>query len=82
MKNYEYLTFNNVSIPELVIPRIVSKCYADNQLKDEICIIPYDYFYPFPYEEKEVVNNFMKYRTDNTYAIHLWNVSWGLLKIS
>ena len=80
LKHYDSLHFNNDLIPELVIPRIVSRCYNEYIPKEEITIYPYDYFYPFPYEEKEAVSKFMQYRTKDTYAIHLWNVSWGTFK--
>jgi mannosyltransferase OCH1-like enzyme len=80
LNSYDGLEFTVSSIPDLVIPRIVSKCYAGYRVKEEITIFPYDYFYPFPYEEKEAVSKFMQYRTENTYAIHLWNVSWGTFK--
>ena len=74
---YEHLQFNNASVANFVIPRIVTSCYKDYPSKEEVTIYPYDYFYPFPYEEKENINKFMKYKTENTYAVHLWNVSWG-----
>lgn len=77
INHYDGLHFNIASIPELVVPGIVSHCYADYPVKEEINIFPYDYFYSFPYEEKENVKNFMQYKSENAYAIHLWNVSWG-----
>jgi mannosyltransferase OCH1-like enzyme len=80
LKYYDGLEFSLGSIPDLVIPRMVSKCYTVYRSKEEITIFPYDYFYPFPYEEKEAVSKFMQYSTENTYAIHLWNVSWGTFK--
>jgi mannosyltransferase OCH1-like enzyme len=80
IKHYKGLHFSIATIPDLVIPRIVSKCYDDYELKEQIVVYPYDYFYPFPYREKEAVSSFMKYRTQNTYAIHLWNISWGTFK--
>jgi mannosyltransferase OCH1-like enzyme len=80
VKYYENLSFSVDIIPNLVVPRIISKCYQEYKLKEEITIYPFDCFYPFPYEEKEGVKNFMNYRTENTYAIHLWNVSWGTFR--
>jgi mannosyltransferase OCH1-like enzyme len=77
INHYESLHFNISSIPDFVIPRIVSKCFNDYSTKKEITIFPFDYFYPFPYEDKENIHNFRRYITGNTYAIHLWNVSWG-----
>ena len=77
---YEGTRFNTISIPDLVIPRIVTKCFANYLSKEEVTIYPFDYFYSFPYEEKENVRNFLQYRTGNSYAIHLWNISWGTFK--
>lgn len=80
LEKYETLSFHVDLIPVLVIPGIVSKCYSEYNLKHEITIYPFEYFYPFPYEEKENVTSFMQYKTESTYAIHLWNVSWGTFK--
>jgi mannosyltransferase OCH1-like enzyme len=80
MNRYTDLHFKIESIPDLVIPHIVSKCFNDYLSKEEVTIFPYDYFYPFPYEEKENVCSYMQYITKNTYAIHLWNISWGTFK--
>jgi mannosyltransferase OCH1-like enzyme len=74
---YNSLQFSTSSIPDLVVPGIVRHCYDEYTLKEEVAIFPHDYFYPFPYEEKENIRNFMQYQTENTYAIHLWSVSWG-----
>ena len=43
---------------------------------NEATIYPYDYFYPLPYQERYVWRK-CKYNTPNTYAVHLWDVSWG-----
>lgn len=80
MKHYELLHFDKTRISDFVIPGIVSKVYRNFEFKEEIKLYPYDYFYPFPYEEKEARQNFMRFKTENTYAIHLWNISWGLMK--
>jgi mannosyltransferase OCH1-like enzyme len=80
LERYHIIDFDLTSIPDMVIPRIVSSCFTDYPCKEEVTIFSYDYFYPFPYEEKEDVKNFMKYITENTYAVHLWNISWGLRK--
>ncbi len=80
IKNYEKLHFDIESIPFLVVPLIVSKYYFEYLLKKDICVYPYDYFYPFPFEEKENIRKFLQFRTGNTYAIHLWNLSWGTFK--
>ena len=78
LKYYEQITFNNNNISAFVIPRIIGECYEKYELKNAITIYPFNFFYPFPYEEKEDLKNFLKYSDQDTIAIHLWNVSWGL----
>jgi mannosyltransferase OCH1-like enzyme len=73
--NESELDLNNVD--SVIVTRLISKSFNNYPEKETIKIYPYDYFYPFPYKEKENVSNFLKYKTDNTYAIHLWNISWG-----
>jgi mannosyltransferase OCH1-like enzyme len=77
LDRYNNLQFRTISIPELVVPKVVKYCFDQYPLRHEIAIFPYDFFYAFPYEEKENVKNFMQFQTANSYAIHLWNVSWG-----
>lgn len=79
-KYYNEINYNKSDIAELVVPKILTKVYQQIEDKNKIAIYPYDYFYPFPYEEKENVKNFIKFKTKNTYAIHLWNISWGSRK--
>jgi len=74
---YDSLNFTAKSIPELVVPGIVRKCYDNFPEKHKIKIYPYDFFYPFPYDQKENVSRFLDYKTENTLAIHLWSISWG-----
>ena len=77
---YKKTTFSKDNIVNLVVPRIIGECYRNYIHKEQITIYPFDFFYPFPYEEKENVRNFLKFSTQNTYAIHLWNISWGTFK--
>lgn len=74
---YEKLDFSINNIPNIVVPRIVNQLYKEFHKKNEISIYAFDSFYPLPYEYKEDAKNFLKYTTNNTYAIHLWNISWG-----
>jgi mannosyltransferase OCH1-like enzyme len=74
---YDSLQFRTGSIPDLVVPGIVRNCYDEYPFREEITIFPFEYFYPFPYEQKENIKSFIQYATENTFAIHLWNISWG-----
>lgn len=69
---YENVEYCPENIEQLIVPRLVTPLVNEF---DGITIYPSDYFYPFPYE-KRMERNFLKYQTDNTYAIHLWNLSW------
>jgi mannosyltransferase OCH1-like enzyme len=77
LENYNSLEFSVKMIPQLVIPGIVTKCYDSYFEKKRISIFPFTYFYPFPYQEKENARNFRRYIKKDTYAVHLWEVSWG-----
>lgn len=77
LDEYELIPFDLNNKDSIIVTRLISRCYERFEHKDAISIYPYDYFYPFPYIEKENVRNFIDYRTKNTIAIHLWNISWG-----
>ncbi len=71
---YDHVEFNTDNLASFIVPRIMSPIVE--KYIDEVMIYPYDYFYPLPYEERFAWNR-KKYATINTYAIHLWNISWG-----
>lgn len=77
MDEYNALTFSKVDIVRLVSPRIITPIFKKYEEQEKIQILPYDYFYPFPYKDKENVRNFLQYKTEDSYAIHLWNKSWS-----
>ncbi len=74
LKHYDELTFDANNLAPYIVPRIITPILM--HYMDGVIIYPYDYFYPLPYEERFAW--FWKhYATENTYAIHLWNISWG-----
>lgn len=73
LDKYDTLRYEEPKRAEFVIPRLITPILAHFQ--DQMTIYPYDYFYPFPYTHR-YEHNFMDYRTPNTYAIHLWDLSW------
>lgn len=77
LDKYDALGFGLDRRDSLILPRLITPVYDEQKVKDGIVILPYDCFYPFPYKKKESKRSFLRYRTDNTFAIHLWNVSWG-----
>jgi mannosyltransferase OCH1-like enzyme len=77
LDRYNTSLFCLEQLNDLIVPRFITPLYETYVQKENITIVEYDYFYPFPYTEKENIKNFMKYKTQNTYAIHLWNISWG-----
>lgn len=76
-KKYEDLEFRLDKIPQIISSRIVTTLFEIYPHKENVHILPFDLFYSFPYKQKEDIGNFLKYKTDNSYAIHLWNISWG-----
>ena len=65
-------TFNQLS--SFVIPKIITQQFKHID-GEEVKIYEYDFFYPLPYEDRNN-NDFLDYVTPNTYAIHLWDMSW------
>ena len=76
LKRYDELLFDEAHIAEYVIPRIITPIIRQHP---EVTIYPYDYFYPFPFNRR-MDSRFMQYATNDTYAIHLWDISWISLK--
>ncbi len=75
LMKYNSLNFNPNNLSEFIIPRLITPIYEEYDRKEEIKIYDYDYFYPFPFSERKK-QNFLEYMKSNTYAIHLWNISW------
>ncbi len=73
LAHYDSLTFDSTNLEAYIVPRIITPILW--RYKERIKIYPYDYFYPFPFTEREK-RNFIDYTTQNTYAIHLWDLSW------
>ena len=42
---------------------------------DGVVVYPTEYFYPLPFEKADT-GNIMKFKTEKSYCIHLWNASW------
>lgn len=76
LKRYDELLFDEAHIAEYVIPRIITPIIRQHP---EVTIYPYDYFYPFPFNRR-TDSRFLQYATNDTYAIHLWDISWISLK--
>lgn len=76
LNEYSLLNFENNNIENLKIPTIITKAFSTYNFTKSIKIFPFDYFYPFPYEKRNERNKFLNYKTDRTYTIHLWDLSW------
>lgn len=73
LAKYDTLLFDADCLDQFIVPRIITPILL--QHKDEITIYPYDRFYAFPFQERGK-NTFLRYVTSNTYALHLWEVTW------
>ncbi|MGE4578573.1 MAG: glycosyltransferase [Desulfuromonadales bacterium] len=74
---YENMEFSVDELWEITIPKIITDEYEKFSSKESISIFPYDYFYPYPlFNRDKQFQSFIDYKTQNTYAIHLWNQSW------
>lgn len=77
---YDRIGSGTVDFMSLRIPLLITHEYNKYIDKSDITIYPFDYFYPFPYEERKKRDQFLNYKTENTYAIHLWDKSWFTYK--
>lgn len=73
LNKYNAFVFNANDVGQFIVTRIVAPIILDD-LNNKI--YSYDYFYPLPYQERFIWQK-MKYNTENTYAVHLWDISWG-----
>ena len=76
LKAYDLLTFESGNMSNLIIPKIITKIYEKSKFKEDIKLYPFDYFYPFPYENRLEKIDPLSFKTKNTLAIHLWDKSW------
>ena len=73
LEMYDHLEFNPKNLAQFVVPRLITPLVHD------AVILPYDTFYPMPYERRFSLN-VKHFLTPSTYAVHLWNISWGSRK--
>ncbi len=73
LDKYDTLVFEQEKFGDYVVPRLITPILL--RFKDVIKIYPHDYFYPLPFE-KRFTNDKMQFNTANTYAVHLWDLSW------
>ncbi len=69
LSKYDTLSFNPDKLSDFIVPRLITPL-----VKDAV-ILPYDCFYPFPFSKRKE-SDYLQYVTRNTYAIHLWDISW------
>jgi mannosyltransferase OCH1-like enzyme len=46
--------------------------------RNKITVFPPNFFYPFPFKDKDDIVNYEKYITKDSYAVHLWVGSWKI----
>lgn len=72
LAKYDTLCFDETHLADYIVPRIITPIIMQH---NEATIYPYDYFYPLPFN-KRTEHRFKTYITQNTFAIHLWDISW------
>ncbi len=70
---YDSTPFNEFSLP--VITHTFSPLIQTENLTDNERIFAPEYFYPLTYQNKE--EDYSKYISDKSYAVHLWDHSWS-----
>ena len=73
LNKYDTFLFDTNNMGYFIVTRIVTPIILDD-LNNKI--YSFDYFYPLPYQERFTCRK-MRYNTENTYAVHLWDISWG-----
>lgn len=73
-KVFEFYNTKIMSSPQYKIPNIMTEVYESlsDEEKNEINILPYEYFAPYDY--REIFDR--SFITKNTYAIHWFSGSW------
>ena len=76
LKFYDTSSFNSSNLP------IISNCLTIifDEIKHDMMqqndrVFDANYFYPLPYDKR--VDNYENYVVEETFAVHLWNKSWG-----
>ncbi len=75
MNSYNRLSFQPDKLSEFIITKLITKSYSEQQFPD-VKIYDHDSFYPLPFENRDSILDFLKFKTQNTFAIHLWEKSW------
>lgn len=73
---YDSTSFNEFSLP--VITHTFSHLVQTDNLKENEEIFPPEYFYALTYQNKD--EDYSKYITKNSFAVHLWDHSWNEAK--
>lgn len=80
---YNSLSFNVVKPPiitQLFYPELANSGFVEEDisqtLSNNIVIFKSSYFYPIHYTQHFDISSIMSYAQSDTYAIHLWNMSW------
>lgn len=72
LKVYDSLIFDINHLDKFIVPRIITPIVLQ---QTEAKVYPFDYFYSFPFS-KRMEKDFLKYKSANSYALHLWDISW------
>jgi mannosyltransferase OCH1-like enzyme len=72
LEQYNTFVFDVNKLDKFIVPRVVTPIIF---YRLDVTIYPYDYFYAFPWGERDKSNP-EKYITKNSYALHLWDISW------
>lgn len=81
LQHYESLDFDtSFTIPKVMTSVIKKYGYLKSNVHQsisEVEVFPTSYFYPYPYSDSFLGKDFRNYIKPETYAVHLWDVSWA-----
>ena len=78
-----YKTYN-LSDGFIEVPKVIAPIFIQHGVELSACgvqyaehatVFPFDYFCPMPFEKADSKDP-LSFKTNNTYAIHLWNAAW------
>ena len=83
MDYYDSITFNLVKPPiitRFLTPRLSDYGFIEDDITQTLTnglkVYKSDFFYPIHYTQEFELQDVYRYKTPNTFAIHLWNKSW------
>ena len=70
----DFLEIFNTTGPNALTSAVLSRLESDST----VCVLPSNYLYPWPSFLRDRAEDRYSFSTEQTFAIHHWDVSWGM----